>query len=252
MHSRSLTLFPAFLAISAVSLAMAAPTRAATLVLLASEDTSISENTPTIALGGDLDVPIGTTNTLTNGQDARGLFKFDLAGQIPGGATIDSVTLTLSVVRQSTSPASSTYGFHRMQQSWNPSATTWNTRVAGTPWTTPGAQDAIPSAYAAASSGTTPVIASVGTFTTTSTAALVADVQGWVDAPSSNLGWMLISDSEGILGSARRFAMSEYGTPSSRPQLTVNYTVPEPGTTFSLLGGAAMLLHMRRRRERRA
>ena len=44
-----------------------------------------------------------------------------------------------------------------------------------------------------------------------STTAMVSDVQGWVDNPGSNNGWMVIGD-EANLTTARRFDSSEGGS----------------------------------------
>jgi hypothetical protein len=38
-----------------------------------------------------------------------------------------------------------------------------------------------------------------------STAALVQDVQGWLDAPTTNFGWLLINTSEGTARSQKAF-----------------------------------------------
>jgi len=54
----------------------------------------------------------------------------------------------------------------------------------------------------------------------------VADVQGWVNDAGSNFGWMLHSELEAVLKTARHFATREYSVTNSVPQLIINYTVP--------------------------
>ena len=63
-----------------------------------------------------------------------------------------------------------------------------------------------------------------GTYTWNSTAQLVADVQGWVNQPTTNFGW-LVQGNEVTLQSVKRFDSREAGA-ATRPQLTVVYTPP--------------------------
>ena len=53
-------------------------------------------------------------------------------------------------------------------------------------------------------------------------AGLAADVQGWLDNPASNYGWLLKSD-ELTSGTVSAFGSRESGTP---PQLTITYAMP--------------------------
>lgn len=76
---------------------------------------------------------------------------------------------------------------------------------------------------------------------TFSSSGMLADVQGWVDGATSNLGWVLVGE-ETETSSRRAFASREHAEPLWRPTLTVTYTlgsatVPEPaGDTLLLLG----------------
>src|SRR5262245_50894548 len=78
------------------------PLLAATATLTASADTTLFQNNPDNNLGSQTDFVAGTTRNL---QRSRGLLRFDIAGAVPAGATINSVTLTLTVVKQSFSGA---------------------------------------------------------------------------------------------------------------------------------------------------
>lgn len=64
-----------------------------------------------------------------------------------------------------------------------------------------------------------------GSYTWGSTSQLVADVQGWVDQPSINFGWVLIGNEAGSQ-TAKRFDSRENGTSANRPVLTITYTPP--------------------------
>jgi hypothetical protein len=68
-------------------------------------------------------------------------------------------------------------------------------------------------------------VAGLGTHTFASTPALVADVQSWKAEPALNFGWILVSESEGILRTARRFGNRE-GAPAAAPQLIIDYALP--------------------------
>jgi hypothetical protein len=60
--------------------------------LSSSADTTLSENWPSNNFGGMSFVNAGTTQNLTRN---RGLYKFDVAGVIPAGSLIRTVSLVL-------------------------------------------------------------------------------------------------------------------------------------------------------------
>ncbi len=62
--------------------------------------------------------------------------------------------------------------------------------------------------------------ATTGSITITS-ASLAADVQGWLDSPSSNYGWLLRAQDEAA--AAARFSSREGTSP---PSLRITYTAP--------------------------
>ena len=79
---------------------------------------------------------------------------------------------------------------------------------------------------------------------------LVTDVQGWLDQPGQNFGWMLRTQSEQEIFSARRFASREDGLRA--PQLWIDFTpVPEPAVGLPAAAAGLALLVWRRRREGR-
>ncbi|HVK04865.1 MAG TPA: hypothetical protein VM490_15410, partial [Armatimonadaceae bacterium] len=93
-----------------------------------------------------------------------------------------------------------------------------------------------------------------GTYVWTSTPTLVADVQGWVNDPAANHGWLL-QGNEAQGGTAKGFASGEYNlNPDYRPTLFVNYVVvPEAGSLPLLaVGGAVGLFPIAARRRRRS
>src|SRR5205814_9761208 len=105
--------------------------------------------------------------------------------QVPAGAVVSSATLKMTVVMVPLSPVNSTFDIRRVLQSWSEGGVSWNSRSgAGTPWQVPGAtgsadSSSTPSSFVAVGS------ANFANYTFSSTAGLVADVQGWVNDASS-------------------------------------------------------------------
>ena len=50
--------------------------------------------------------------------------------------------------------------------------------------------------------------------------ALVADVQGWLDDPATNRGWIVIGV-EGVRKTSKRLFSREHDDPAERPRLTI-------------------------------
>jgi hypothetical protein len=91
-----------------------------------------------------------------------------------------------------------------------------------TTWTTPGG-DYVATPSATQSANINPQ------YLTWSSAGLVSDVQGWVNNPTTNFGWMIVGD-ESTNGTSRLFVSSESPHTAYRPALTVVYGVPTIGT----------------------
>lgn len=183
----------------------------------------------------------------------RAVLAFDIASVVPAGSTITGVSLRLYMSKTPT--GASTQSLHRTMANWGEGASndsgeegngtgaqtgdaTWlHTFYSDSFWTTPGGD------FAGVASAST-VVSGVG-FYTWSGAGLISDVQSWLDAPSTNFGWTILGD-ESQSRTSKRYNTSENGSASTRPQLTINYVVPAPGTLVPL--GAGLLLAARRRR----
>jgi len=163
------------------------------------------------------------------------MLKFALASNIPSNATITSVALTIKLV---TSPSSTNLWFslHKVLSDWSESAVTWSNRLSlAAPWSVPGgAAGSDYSSFVTQSNlitgGALPVA-----FTFASNPAMIADVQEWVRNPVANFGWILICGLEDLERSKRKFASSEAATIANRPFLEVQFTVPSPPLTLTLL-----------------
>jgi hypothetical protein len=186
----------------------------------------------------------------------RGLIRFDVAGSVPAGATIQAVTLTVecSKVPLQDSGVPRTHELHRAIAAWGestsdagvnggagaapqPGDATWSDAFfPGTPWGTAGGD------YTGAVSSTI-VVPLMGSYVFASTPQLVADVQAMLDSPAGNHGWVITGD-EVVAGVARAFDTREApGYPfytGVAPVLQIDY-VPQ-GVPALPRGGVLVLL----------
>lgn len=188
----------------------------------------------------------------------RTLYSFSLT-DIPAGATITSVSLTVRGERNDTnSPdAGVVFNLHQLVGGFTEGSggltgtaavgATWGERAPGTAWTTPGGD------YLA------PVLSSITvnsrsadetTYTFGSSLALVAAVQNALNGNGTFSMIMKLNDTQEALGERRVFFL--YGDDAvelaNRPALTVTYEViPEPATAVLGAFAAAGLLVRRRR-----
>jgi hypothetical protein len=212
-----------------------------TVYLIPSADTSLLEAFPGNNFGGQLYFTSGTTQNYTKN---RGLLKFNIAGQIPANAKIKSGMLSFEVTgstAETDKDNPSTFQLRRMLRDWGegnksgqppqlgaPATTNeanWTYRFAFTTntWGIPGGQSGVD--YSTNSSGEeffygierSPYYIQPHT-------QMTADIQSWLNQPSNNFGWMLLSQSEELNFSARRFGSSE--DTNRAPILTVEYFVP--------------------------
>lgn len=204
---------------------------AVTTTFTSTADTSISARDPNNNSGGH--------DRAFSGKDAqnnnrRALYRFDV-NTIPLGSTINSAILTLTVYQQPSGGISSSFELHTMTTNWfegtktgnngAPAASgesTWNNRIhSTTPWST-----------SAGANGDFTVTSSASTFVTDlgsfswSSPQLAADVQTWVDTPGLNFGWIIISDNEVSLKTAKGFATRENAAPANWPVLEIDYSPP--------------------------
>ena len=168
----------------------------------------------------------------------RALLLFDIAGSLPSDATILSADLVLEM--SLTIAPATTVSVHRATSDWGEGTSmaggqeggggasttgdaTWiHTFFDTATWTSPGGD------FDASASASTSV-ASEGIYLWSS-ATLAMDVQGWLDTPATNFGWLLLGDEAASPPTAKRFNSRNNGTSSSRPQLTVSFD--SPSTVF--------------------
>ena len=178
---------------------------------------------------------------VTNSRDKRrALVAFDVAGSVPAGAAIVSAQLVLSLSRTIAEDEPSEV--HRATASWGEGDSmagsgegagassadgdaTWVHRRFDTErWATPGG-DFSQEVSASAVVGR-PQLGEVAIITWGSTPRMVADVQGWLDDPSSNHGWLVLGNEEKERQTAKRFESRENPDESNWPALLIEYFVP--------------------------
>jgi len=170
----------------------------------------------------------------------RAVLAFDVAGSVPPGSTVTSVQLDLRCTKAKQSTAFGV-SLHALQNDWgegtsntgNPQqgrgepattgdATWYHTFYPTLLWTDPsggGDFDPTPSA--------TIGVGAAGDYTWGSTAAMVSDVQDWLDTPAQSFGWIVIGD-ETQNETAKAFATRENNDSGGtyKPQLLVQFTPP--------------------------
>ncbi len=240
------------LLISLVSILAASKISAATIVVPASMDNTLYEDAAgALSNGKGQFLFAGRTGINNDFKLRRAVLGFDLTAAIPAGATIDSVTLRLSINAASPAEPQVTLSLHRVLASWGEgtsnagapggdgaSATTgdatWIHRSFNTSlWAKAGGDFTMTESAGADVSG-------VGTVNFSSPG-LVTDVRSWVDNPGSNFGWIIIGDEENE-NSSKRFASRENSSVANRPVLIVEYTsIPEPALVGTFAFGSALL-----------
>lgn len=194
-------------------------------------DTSIMAESGFLSAGGDDKLFIGRTQGRLGTTFRRALIRFDLEAVAPG-SEVTRVTLTLRLLLSGPLMTTDRIELHRLTSDWGegtvegpgPGAqggfamigdATWTDNFFDISfWTTDGGD------FDEAASASLSVTPDSGLKTFASTPDLVADVQGWVDDPTTNFGWILIGD-ETTPESIKLWASKENSSASVRPTLEI-------------------------------
>lgn len=195
------------------------------------------DNTLYQSTGGSLSNGAGQhmfSGRTATGSRRRAIMQFDVDGAVPAGSTITSVVLTLYMSR--TTAAVQTHTLRRVNASWGegtsdaggeegagapstPNDATWLHRFFNTTnWTVAGGE------FAAVASASIPVD-SIGFYSWGPTPQMILDVQGWLDNPATNFGWLIVGN-EAVSGTSKRFDTRENPTLENHPVLTITFTPP--------------------------
>ncbi|MEX2137781.1 MAG: DNRLRE domain-containing protein [Pirellulales bacterium] len=147
------------------------------------------------------------------------LIRWDISA-VPPGSAILGVMMTFTVSDEESSDAFEVY---EVRRPWVENEATWNVASAGVPWGQPGALDGTDRGSTVLGLVTGPKSG----ITTDSelNAAGRAVVQGWVDNPSSNYGFIIQNYT--TAGDSLGLRSSEYKT-ANRPVLSISY-IPANG-----------------------
>lgn len=219
--------------------------------LTPSADTTLFEEGD-LSNGGGQRLFTGRINT---GPLRRALVQFDLSS-LPPGSTIEDVELTMNMSR--TISGTLNVSLYRLTNEWGEGTVdaggqegggdaaeigdaTWMHRHYPTVfWDTPGGD------YVATASATTPIFNALGSYHWQGDG-MVTDVENWINDPSSNFGWILVSSENPTNGTAKRFDSRENGDVDTLPVLTITLqrgaALPIPTTSWwAALAMIALLL----------
>ncbi len=205
-----------------------------TLTIEAQKDNTLYEDATGSLSNGAGPVVFAGRNVQGVGSIRRGLIAFDVAGSVPAGSTITAVALTLHLSRSQA--GAETITLHRVLQDWGegtsraggeggggaPATTndaTWlHSSFDTVLWTNAGGD------FSEIVSASVSVVGE-GSYTWGSTTQMVADVQGWLDAPGGSFGWLLRGN-ETAGRTTKRFDSRESSVEANRPQLTLVFVRP--------------------------
>lgn len=206
---------------------------AATVSLKPVADTGLFEKDPNFNSGSQTDFPVGTLGTRAMKKRSRGLFKFDVAGNLPANAKITGATLAVTVQQVPGEAVASNFSLHRVLKDWGEGTktgfpggsqagageATWNARFHPDQlWGSPGGEEGTDYVGTASS---TERLSGLATYTFEFGAIGLADLQLWLDDPNSNFGWLLKTEAEATAFTARRIAARENA--SAAPVLTIEF-----------------------------
>lgn len=227
---------------------------AATVTLAPAQDNTIYQGIDPATSENFEDNSCGAGTNLFSGRTIdgflrRALVRFDVAGAIPAGSTIQRVVLTIDVNRSGDSQ-NAVMRLHPLARAWGEGAVncdagtggggqglnantgdaTWrDAKYLQVPWSLPGGDSG-----AASGSAAIPTYGSgVWDSAATGNGAMTSDVQVWLDTPAANAGWVIIGD-ETRSSTTRRFSSREGAVP---PMLTVEFTPVNPVYACCFIGG---------------
>jgi len=170
------------------------------------------------------------------GNIRRAVVAFNVHAYVPPGSTVDSVRVFFTTITGS----SITYrtGLHRVLKDWGEGASrpsneangaqaaqgdaTWTHSMwPDSAWAAPGGD------FIVLPSGSANVAGAIVRYTFNTTPALTADVQSWLDDPSTNFGWLIMgNENPANPGTLKSFGTQQNVATDRRPSLQVFYRTP--------------------------
>ena len=209
-------------------------------------DTYINFGSPTFNYGVSTILMVGQVVN----ERRRSLLRFDISS-IPAGATITSAILRLYCTAESTSTNMDVWAsrslvdwFEGSQNGAAPSGgqdgSTWNLRNANGSVAWAGGAGGAANADWVTTGGFTGGTVSITAASTFFDWNVTADVQGFYSGSLTNRGWWVASQSIST-GENKTFASSSHSTALERPQLIIDYTLPDTEMAASLSGSGSLV-----------
>lgn len=210
------------------------------LIVAGADNTLYEDSLGSVSNGSGAIMVAGRTNGEVD-SIRRAVLFFDVAGNIPHGAVVESVALSLYLNKGN--GGAREMRLHRLLTDWGegasvkdggglgataePGDATWlHTFYPDAFWGSDGGRyvgRVSASQLVGTADGNNDL---AGSYTWPSTDRLVDDVRRWVKKPSRNYGWILVGD-ESVKQTAKQFASRESVSPELRPMLEVTYSLPE-------------------------
>ena len=198
----------------------------------------------------------GASSKMWTGRSSNGSIKrcavfFDIASIIPDEATVTSAVLSISVERAQSGAGPTMVNIHLLTKDWGEGLSNYprfgggggsnalpcDMTLTHTFYPT-GMWDTVGGDYVAApSAGTAVTWPTFDDFIPNhywNSAQTVSDVQGWLDNPSSNYGWIVIGN-ETVGPSAKRFISRNSTNESEHPTLFVGFVTLTTTTSTTTL-----------------
>jgi hypothetical protein len=190
-------------------------------------DTRIVQNSPSSNFGTSSNLVLDGDDPSSTGRDVATLMRWDLSA-IPAGSTVQAVTMTLSI----TDAGTQSYPIFALKRAWTETGATWSAASSGSAWQSGGAKGANDRETTALGSVAPPA---TGSYTVALNAAGVAKVQQWIDAPTTNFGFVVAHSSN---TNKVAFSSSETSTVANRPMLSVTTLPPATADAGATTDGA--------------
>ena len=210
------------------------------LIVAGADNTLYEDSLGSVSNGSGAIMVAGRTNGEVD-SIRRAVLFFDVAGNIPHGAVVESVALSLYLNKGN--GGAREMRLHRLLTDWGegasvkdggglgataePGDATWlHTFYPDAFWGSVGGRyvGRVSASQLVGTAGGNNDLA--GSYTWPGTDRLVDDVRRWVKKPSMNHGWILVGD-ESVKQTAKQFASRESVSPELRPMLEVTYSLPE-------------------------
>ncbi len=197
-------------------------------------DAHIRQANPTFNYGVSTPLMVDSDEPAGSSNDVSTLLYWDLSS-IPAGSTIQSAAIAIYVEDVTAAPG---YDLYDMTQAWTEGTGNGSATGNGATWNTFDGSNAWPGGAGASGSRGSTVLANfaptaTGAYQTSLNAAGRSVLQGWVNTPANNKGFMI---SAGATTNGLDFTSKEGAAVANRPRLEVTYCLASTDPTIVTAG----------------